>query len=153
MNTEKLYIADSHNKEHLSLLKDFEQKEEIGNIFTNQLEKEGNPDENIIDQQLFLYEKEVTDVCQIQGEKDRKVCALFLAPLKTPPKKRRLLTLAIDYIFNALQMESLHISVKENDKILRQDLENRGFENLGMESGLIIYLKEKEEEKQIGRII
>lgn len=165
LHTEKFFIAEPHNKEHIQLFDNFEKSNNIETSTSTHLKEVAEkytPEEyqhivkagNEINQILFLQAgSEIKDSCHIQGEKDIKTCTIFFAPIKLPTKNRRLLNLITDYTFNILGMEEIFVSVSEDDKSLRENLENKGFENLGEHAGNLTYIKEKEEIKEMRRVI
>lgn len=164
MSTEKLFVIDPYNDEHLELFDAFEQENNIStktSAYLKEFRKKITKEEylyqqktsNEINQNLFFQYKELKDSCTIQGERDIKLCNLSFAKLKRKVKNRPLLSLAIDYAFTVLAMEDIFITISSQDKNLKLNLENSGFENLGEENGKITYLKEKENIKSIGRKI
>ena len=148
MNTEKLFKLDYNNEHHLKLLHEFEEKEgSFGRIY-----KKNKTSQNIITEGLFLEENDkIKDVCFIEGEKDIKTCNIFLYPLQERYKNRRLVSLATDYALNILNMQVVVIRPEENDKELISILQDKDFECLGKDNNTIIFLKEKEEIKNIQR--
>ena len=66
-------------------------------------------------------------------------------------KRKKIIEQVTNYVFNVLGMEQLFISTKPEDLNIIKTLEELDFISLGEESGNIIYLKDKEEEKEIGR--
>lgn len=165
MSTEKLFIADPYNEEHITMFSDFELRNSITTKtssylksmkekYTKEEYEEYIKENNIINQSLFLEDKSViTDCCYISGEKDRKACTLYFSLLKEEQKNRKLISIATDYVFNALGMEEVFIPSNINDSNLISNLENKGFESLGEENGVITFIKEKEEIKEIGKVI
>ncbi len=75
-----------------------------------------------------------------------KSCRIFFAPIKNTGKNRKIISLATEYAFGVLGMEDIFVTIPANDKdkILIENLEGKGFENLGEDEGSITYLKEKE---------
>lgn len=165
MNTEKLFIADPYNEEHIKMFSDFELTNSITtktSTYLKSMKEKYTKDEydeylkesNIITQSLFLEDNSIIkDCCYINGEKDRKACTLYFSPLKEETKNRRLISIASDYVFNALGMEEVFINANTNDTNLVSNLKSKGFESLGEENGVITFLKEKEDEKEIGKVI
>lgn len=160
MSTEKFFIADPYNDEHIALLEQFEQE---NNIYTKSVSylkdvRQKNSKEtyqkkfkerNEINQILLLKEDaKLKDSCHLQGEKDIKTCNITFSPIKTKSKNRHLLTLVTDYAFNILGMEEVFVSITPNDSNLEANLILKGFENLGLMNGSKTYLKERELEKQ-----
>lgn len=158
MSTERFFIADPYNDEHIRLFANFEELNGIKTVTSTLLRnirqtrteesyKKEVRESNEIHQSLFLQnENAITDTCHIQAEKDRKSCRIFFAPLNSTTSKRKLITLATDYAFDVLGMEDIFVTIDStsNDATLATSLEESGFESLGEDNGNIIYLKEKE---------
>ncbi len=157
MSTERFFIADPYNDEHIRLITDFEQTNGITTVTSTLLRnirqtrteekyKAEARESNEIHQSLFLqYENYITDTCHIQAEKDMKSCRVFFAPIEGT-RNRRLVTLATDYAFDVLGMEDVFVTISsdQRDRLLSENLLDKGFESLGENEGTIIYLKEKE---------
>ena len=158
MTVEELIVVNPRNKEHLELIENYEKENEINTRTSSYLKRMNQMSEeeynyykkntNEIEESLLLKkENEIKDICHIEGEKDRKVCSISFSPIRTKLRNRRLITLAIDYAFHILKMESIFVKISKKDKNMIENLEIRGFENLGIENNDIIYLKENEEIK------
>lgn len=157
MSTERFFIADPYNDEHLRLISDFEEVNGITTVTSTLLRnirqtrteekyKEEVKESNEIHQSLFLQdENNITDTCHVQAEKDMKSCRIFFAPILAT-KNRKLISLATDYAFDVLGMEDVFVTISADnaDKQLMEGLEINGFENLGEDNGNIMYLKEKD---------
>ena len=158
MSTNILTIANPFNDWHIELFKNFEKENglqlkiasnllSIKNSSTEEEYKIAIKNANEINIILFeLDNGKIVDSCNIQGSKDIKTCNISFVPLKTKIK-RPILTTATDYALSALGMEEVFISVNPTDTNMLNSLNNYGFENLGEENGYIMYLKEKEEQK------
>lgn len=155
MSTERFFIADPYNDEHIKMIADFEEANEITTVTSTLLRnirqtrteekyKEEVKESNEIHQSLFLQDEDkITDTCHVQAEKDMKSCRIFFAPISI--KCRRLVALATEYAFNILGMEDIFVTVDGGtDHQLIENLELNGFENLGENEGSIMYLKEKQ---------
>lgn len=165
MSTERFFIADPYNEKHLQLFDEFEKKHKVSTHTTSCMKDIAKlyskaeyqiiiKNSNEIEQSLFLEDNgNVVDICHIHGEKDIKTCNLYFAPITLSTKNRPLLTLALDYALNVLGMEEIFVASPVTNKNLRENLENRGFENLGEDNGNIIFLKEKEIIQKTGRVI
>lgn len=159
MNTEKLFLIDPYNSEHLRLIDEFEKNNNIETgikeLLLNDIKdisKEEYDDykkeSNDIHTSLFIEESsKIKDICYIHGVKDRKSCTITFPPLNAK-FKRRLIYISTDYALNSLGMEDAFISLPSIDKQLSTSLELMGYENLGEEQGKYLYLKEKETEKE-----
>lgn len=163
LNTERLYIANPYDDSNIELYEEFENKNEITTktstnlkeirvAYSKEMYESLEKNRNEINQYLYIMnDSSIIDSCFIKGEKDRKVCELFFAPLKIEPKNRTLLTSVSNYVFNVLGMEEIFISIDNKEKNLKTNLESKGFENLGEVNGKMTYLKEKEETKEMKR--
>ena len=157
MSTERFFIADPYNDEHIRLIAAFEEANGITTVTSTLLRnirqtrteekyKEEVKDSNEIHQSLFLQDEEViTDSCHIQAEKDMKSCRIFFAPISTG-RNRKLIPLATDYAFDVLGMEDVFVTINASgsEQELAENLEHNGYENLGENDGNIMYLKEKQ---------
>lgn len=157
MSTERFFIADPYNDEHIRLIADFEETNGITTVTSTLLRnirqtrteekyKEEVKASNEIHQSLFLQDDEtITDSCHVQAEKDMKSCRIFFAPI-SGSRNRKLVPLATDYAFDVLGMEDVFVTVASGstDRELMENLELNGFENLGENDGNIMYLKEKQ---------
>ena len=164
MSTERFFIADPYNDEHIRLISDFEELNGITTVTSTLLRnirqtrteekyKSEVKESNEIHQSLFLQnENSITDTCHVQAEKDMKSCRIFFAPIISQTA-RKLVNLATDYAFDVLGMEDVFVTVtsSDTDKQLSEHLEQSGFENLGEDEGTITYLKEKEFVSEKGR--
>ena len=152
MSTERFFIADPYNDEHIRLFANFEETNGITTVTSTLLKnirqtrtedkyKEEVKQSNEIHQSLFLQDEEqITDTCHVQAEKDMKSCRIFFAPINM--RSRRLVPLATDYAFEVLGMEDVFVTVDgSTDHELMENLELNGFENLGENDGNIMYLK------------
>ena len=159
MSTERFFIADPYNDEHIKMIADFEEANGITTVTSTLLKnirqtrtedkyKEEVKQSNEIHQSLFLQDEEqITDTCHVQAEKDMKSCRIFFAPINM--RSRRLVPLATDYAFEVLGMEDVFVTVDgSTDHELMENLELNGFENLGENDGNIMYLKEKQFNKE-----
>ena len=153
---ERLYILDPFDDNHIRLLVNYEKE---NNVSTKSLEKllktreiltqeeyqELKKKNNDIEMSLFLEESgKIKDLCFVQGEKDRKICKLFFTPILPRTKTRKLLNLATDFALNTLGMESVFVLTDRADKSMHARLESIGYESLGLEENLVVYLKEQE---------
>lgn len=156
MSTERFFIADPYNDEHIRLIANFEETNGITTVTSTLLRnirqtrteekyKEEVKDSNEIHQSLFLQDEDsITDTCHVQAEKDMKSCRIFFAPISSG-RNRKLVPLATDYAFDVLGMEDVFVTVDgTTDRQLIENLELNGFENLGENDGNIMYLKEKQ---------
>jgi hypothetical protein len=157
LSTERFFIADPYNDEHIKMIADFEEANGITTVTSTLLRnirqtrteekyKEEVKESNEIHESLFLQDEEaITDTCHVQAEKDMKSCRIFFAPISTG-RNRKLIPLATDYAFDVLGMEDVFVTISSGttDHELMENLELNGFENLGENEGNIMYLKEKQ---------
>ncbi len=156
------FVINPYSKEDLAQIIDFENKnnqvflsksiEETKTMMTEEEYKNLKRTSNTIIVDFCIKEgNKIKDICHIVGERDRKTCSIFLLPIKG--KRKKIIEQVTNYVFNVLGMEQLFISTKPDDVNIIKTLEELEFISLGEESGNIIYLKDKEEEKEIGRRI
>ena len=138
----KLIPLDPHNLKHIELIDQFQQKE---GVFTpiGTLKKEETANDFSIE--LLLEDnKEIKDICHLQGVKDMKQC--FITFVSKNKKKRKIIPLATTYAMNVLGMESVFIKISPKDENMIKYLYESNYECLGDEKGNIVFLKEKQYE-------
>ena len=156
------FVVNPYNKEDIAQIISFE--EENNGVFLsksiNEMKASLSEEEykrlrktsNTIILDFCLKEgNKIKDLCHIIGERDRKVCTIYPAPIKG--KRKKLIEEATNYTFNTLGMEQVFITTKSEDLNMIKALEELEYISLGDESGNIIYLKDKEELKEKGRRI
>ena len=165
MSVKRLFLVDPYNDEHIAMIHQFEDENDIIEKISASLGvlrasmnqdnyQHMKKENNEIEEDLFIEKNyKIEDMCHIHGEKDRKIAKITMAPLKNKEKNRKLLSLATNYVFSSLDFEEVYIEIKDKDKSLKSYLETSGYENLGDEDGKIIFLKDREEEKNMQRMI
>lgn len=164
LSTERLFLVDPFDEDHKKLITDFEKEQGIQRNISEYLEKikSSTREEykkiktttNEINEVLFIESsKQIKDLCFISGEKDISTCIIVFSALKGKPKVRKLISLATDFAFHTLGMKEVFIRVDINDKNMVENLKDDNFENLGIENGNFLYLKEYEESKRNQRKI
>ena len=145
MIVDELIIVNPFNSQQLEEFKQYELENEMFTKTTSYLQKvkqmtekeykEKQQKSNEIEQSLILKrEGKIKDSCHIEGEKDRKVCSITFSPIKTKLRNRRIITLAMNYAFDVLGMKDIFVKISQDDKNMIENLEIRGFENLGEEN-------------------
>ena len=165
MSVQRLFLVDPYNDNHISMIHQFETENNIIEKISASLGvlrasmkqetyQERKKDNNEIDEDLFIEKNyKIEDMCHIHGEKDRKIAKITMAPLEDKKKNRKLLSLATNYVFSSLDFEEVFVELKSSDKKLLSTLKSNGYENLGEEDGKVIFLKDREEEKNMQRMI
>lgn len=156
------FVVNPYNNDDLTKIINFEK--DIDKVFvsksleetkTSMTEEQYNnlkKTNNTITIDFCLKENnQVKDMCHIVGEKDIKTCYVSLAPIKG--KRKKLIEQVTDYIFNTLNMEQLFITIKKEDSTIIKTLLEEDFESLGEENNQLLFLKDKEEQKEKGRRI
>ncbi len=156
------FVVNPYNNDDLTKIINFEK--DIDKVFvsksleetkTSMTEEQYNnlkKTNNTITIDFCLKENnQVKDMCHIVGEKDIKTCYVSLAPIKG--KRKKLIEQVTDYIFNTLNMEQLFITIKKEDSAIIKTLLEEDFESLGEENNQLLFLKDKEEQKEKGRRI
>ena len=158
MNLERLFLADPFNDAHIEKFEEFENNnslktkpslylKKIRSTYNKEAYLEQQKKSNEIIELLFIEkDNKIKDYCHIHGEKDIKSCRMSFAKLDST-LKRKLLPLATNYAFNALEMQEVFLLVEKEDKNMIDNLTNSSFESLGEEKGELVFLKEKEEIK------
>ena len=162
MVTNKFFIADPYNDNHIKLFEAFEKKndrkktiskhlKEIQKKYDKRLYDKVVLNSNDINETLFdINNDEVDYYTHISGEKDRKVCELFFVGLKDKNKMNKVIKNVTDYALNNLGMEQIFVSTTYEDKI-RESLLNNGYEDIGDVNGKDTFLREKIDVKEIGK--
>ena len=163
MSAERLFLVDPYNNEHIQLLKDFEEENNIQIRMSDQLEElrssitakeysSQKREKNEIEENICIEkDSKILDICHLHVEKDIKIGRMNLAPVKEHNKK--LLSFVKEYAFDVLNIEELFLETDKKDKSIISYLESHGYEDLGDEKGKTIYLIEREEEKRIQRMM
>lgn len=163
MSVERLFLLDPYNDKHLEMIKSFEKDNNIDTKISETISKlrssinkedyqKNTKEQNEISQYLFIEKNmKITDLCNIQGEKDIKTCRITLADIKS--KKRKIVSLASNYAIERLGMEEVFINIPTDNKSMLTYLDTLDFENLGEENGHIMFLKERYELEQSQRKI
>lgn len=152
---EKLVLMNPYQNKHIKMIEQLEQDnnqkpqlssylKHISLIITQEEYRNTKKRENTFEEYMMLEESsQAIDICQIQGEKDRKVCQItFPFPIISHKRKAFILNVT-DYCLNQLGMMEVLIHLNQSNKEYASFLEKKGYENLGEEEGKIIYLKEK----------
>lgn len=165
MSVSSLYVVNPYNDTHIQMLKEYEKTNEMSTNLSEQLKQmvfsipeeeylKNKKNRNEIEERLFL-EKDSTmiDSCLIQGEKDMKTGRISLSPKKGITKRRKIVSLAINYALNTLNLEEVFIMIDPTDKETITYLKQNGYECLGEEQGNILFLTEQEERIKNKRMI
>ncbi len=165
MSTERVFLMNPYDDNHMKMLKEFEQKNNLGSKFREQLENirlsvpqeefiSNNKNTNEIEDNLFIEkDSQIMDMCHLHIEKDIKIGHINLAPIQKKENVKKMIALACEYAFDTCNIEELFIEVEKDDKALMNYLESHNYENLGEQQNHIIFLKDREEDKRIQRMI
>lgn len=156
---ERAVVANPYNKEHIELIKKYENNYGVENttskylteicsmmteIDYRQLEQE-RPE---ITQTLFLSDgKQILTMAHLMGEKDRKVCKITIDNTGSPAWQESLLKQTEDYAFTTLGMEEIILLQEDGRQFSKNTLEKHGFDDLGKELGMQVYTKSRMAEK------
>ncbi|MBQ6404926.1 MAG: hypothetical protein IJJ63_02615 [Bacilli bacterium] len=165
MSVSSLYVVNPYNDTHIQMLNEYEKRNKMSTNLSEQLRQmvfsipeeeylKNKKNRNEIEERLFL-EKEsmMIDSCLIQGEKDIKTGRISLSPKKGITKRRKIVSLAINYALNTLNLEEVFIMIDPTDKETITYLKQNGYECLGEEQGNILFLTEQEERIKNKRMI
>lgn len=165
LSVSSLYVVNPYNDTHIQMLNEYEKRNKMSTNLSEQLRQmvfsipeeeylKNKKNRNEIEERLFL-EKEsmMIDSCLIQGEKDIKTGRISLSPKKGITKRRKIVSLAINYALNTLNLEEVFIMIDPTDKETITYLKQNGYECLGEEQGNILFLTEQEERIKNKRMI
>lgn len=150
----KVIPINPYNKNHIKLIKEFEQVQQLDSSISNYLNEisssqteseyqSAKKHSNIIEEYFILEEdSKAKGLCYLYGEKDRKYCKISFPFLFS--KIKSTILLVTNYAMENLGMVEVLIDIDKSAKDIATYLEKNGYENLGEESSKIVYLKEKE---------
>lgn len=152
---EKIEVLNPYNENHVKLFTTYDQKNQITDGISKKLEnirkqyteeefRQNERKKTEITRTIFL-EKDgrISSYCNLQGEKDRKLCQLMLGPVENLKGAEQLLQSAEKYAFDTLGMEELIFLDSKKSFFPSKYFLNNNYESLGEESGQIIYMKSK----------
>ena len=153
---EKIEVANPYNEEHITMFKEYENKNQLPNTTSNYLLKtksmlseadyrqlERTTPE--IARTLFLSQNgNIITVAHLLGEKDRKICRMTIDNTASMRLQEKLLMEAENYAFTSLGMEDVVLLQEEGNHIPSSYLKEQGFDDLGMECGMQVYTKSRE---------
>lgn len=157
---EQVVVANPYNEEHIHM---FQRYEEQNNICaktsqhlmkTKTLMKEEEfrrlEQENTeITRILFLQKKgKIITAAHLVGEKDRKICRMIIDNIASHQQQEKLLAEAEKYAFTCLGMEEIILLQEQGNQIPSTYFASHEFEDLGVESGMQVYMKSRAPEKQ-----
>ncbi len=155
MSTKKALFLDPYDSETIRELSEIGDYKDIVDFitrtrnFTPELYNEIKKGSNEIEEILYLKEdNKIKDYCHIYGEKDRKIGTITFSI--TGVKRKSFIPMIINCT-QELGIKEVFIKTTPEDKVLIKDLDDLGFESLGEDNGIVIYLKEEELEKEVQR--
>lgn len=156
---EQVIVTNPYNKEHVKLIEEYENENNVEKRTSeylkkitdmmseadyNQLEKE-RPE---ITKTIFFQQNgKILTIAHLMGEKDRKVCQVMIDNTTNPKWQEKLLEEIENYAFTNLGMEEVVLMQEEDSHIPDSYFARHNFENLGIESGMQVYMKSKNIEK------
>ena len=157
-------VANPYKEEHIKLLEQYEKENNLTHATSEYLKqakslmsevdyKQLEQEKPEIVKTLFLQQEEkIMTAVHLLGEKDRKVCRINIDNTSTAKLQEKLLQAAEQYAFN-LGMEEIMILQDEGSRISSNYFKIKGFDNLGKEGSLQIYLKSKPTQKSFSHQI
>lgn len=157
---EQVVIANPYNDEHIHMFQRYESQNNISSSTSQYLIRIRNmmkeeefrrlEQENTeITRTIFLQKKgEIITAAHLIGEKDRKICRMIIDNTTSHQQQEKLLTEAERYAFTSLGMEEVILLQEQGDQIPSTYFASHEFEDLGVESGMQVYMKSKGPEKQ-----
>ena len=156
---EKIEVANPYNEEHITMFKEYEDKNQLSNTTSNYLLKTKSmlqeADYRQLEQEkpeiartLFLSQNgKIITSAHLLGEKDRKICRMTIDNTASTNQQEKLLVEAQNYAFTSLGMEDFVLLQEEGNHIPSSYLKEQGFEDLGIEAGMQVYTKSRQTEK------
>lgn len=108
------------------------------------MDSDFNDDNAIFSCIVGLDNDEVKNYCIYTGVKDIKLVQMTIENLSS----KKFLEESISYAFNKLDAYTITIFTDKQNKLL----EDEGFEDLGNDNNVFTYIKEKEMDKEVGRV-
>lgn len=155
---EQLVVASPYNDEHIKLIEEYETRNGLKSSTSEYLHKTRNMMSEIDYKQLeqerpevlktllLLNGKQIITTAHLIGEKDRKVCQMTIDNTTSPKWQEKMLEEAEIYAFTTLGMEEV-VLFQEGTQIPTTYFSNHEFDDLGVESGMQVYMKSKNMEK------
>lgn len=129
LNSDSLSLVNNSNKE---LLKSF-------------IDTDYSKDENTIFSCIIgLENNDIKNYSIFKGTRDTRFIQMIVENLSS----KSFLEESINYAFKTLNAYTITIFTDKPSKLLEEE----GFENLGNDNDIITYIKEKEFDKEIGRV-
>ena len=156
---EQVVVASPYNNEHIKLIEEYETRNGLKNSTSEYLQKTRNMMSEIDYKQLeqarpeilktlFIQsDEQIITVAHLMGEKDRKVCQMTIDNTASSKWQEKMLQEAENFAFTTLGMEEVVLLQEEGTRIPTTYFSNHGFEDLGVESGMQIYMKSRNIEK------
>ena len=153
--SENIEVLNPYNENHVKLFTTYDQKTQITNGISKELENIHNQytEEEFkqidrksleITRTIFLEKDgKISSYCNLQGEKDRKLCQLILGPVENLKEAEQLLKNAENYAFDTLGMEELIFLDSKASPLPSKYFLNHNYESLGEESGQEVYMKSR----------
>lgn len=155
MNTKEFFALDPYNSMHISMVQQFERKNELTSSISKELLNVNQnynreqylkncTEQNEINQH-FCYCKDnvILGHCTFYIQKDIKTCHITFTKTQNSTQNNSLVSLATTYALNSLGMEEVFSSTSPTDETLIAYLTNNGYENLGTNDGLTCFVIEK----------
>ena len=164
LSSRKLFIVDPFNEEHQKLLNDFDNYlgivtpsssfvDRIKSVYTKEEYLYYKKNSNEVGESLIYMENnQVIDTCHLEIEKDIKACSLSFAPIDKPLRRKKFIELVTNYALEEKKLVEVFVKVEKEDK-LTANLAKLGYEDLGKENGITIFLKEKAEDEVLRKAL
>ena len=137
----KIVEVNKSNREIVDLINNSSRKENLKSFVDDNF----IIDTNTIYKCIAEVEKEeIKNYCIYTGQKDTRFVQMIVEDLSN----KHFLEKSISYAFSNLDCYTITIFTDKKNKLL----EELNFENLGNDNGIITYIKDKEIEKEVGRL-
>lgn len=136
----KIVTVNKNSKESIDLVNKIGKASLLSFINSNL----GDDTNTIFSCIIGMDNDDAIDYCIYVGAKDTRFVQMNIEDLSN----KRFLKAAVDYAFNNLDAYTITIFTDKQNKFL----EDEGFENLGRDNDIVTYIKEKEMDKETGRV-
>lgn len=137
----KIVEVNNSNIEAVNLINNSSGRDNLKSFLENDFVVDKNTIFSCI---LGVENNEINNFCVYTGQKDTKFVQLNIEDLSNS----KFLEESVNYAFNNLDCYTIAIFSEKQSKVL----EDYGFENLGNDNGMITYIKDKDIEKEVGRV-
>lgn len=137
----KILELNENNIDSMNLINNSNKRIYLESVINNNSERDNN---SIFSCIIGVEDNEIKNYSIYTGVKDMKLVQISIFDLSN----KSFLKKSVDYAFMNLDAYTVTIFTDKQNKLL----EDEGFENLGKENNMFTYIKEREFNKELGRL-